>query len=49
VSEEPTTPDRIALRVTSVGEGAFSGVTTRNTAGYIFWFSPRGTVKGEDL
>jgi hypothetical protein len=41
--------DRIAVRVTLVGAGALSRVTTRNTAGNIFWISPRGTITGQDV
>ena len=41
--------DRIAVRVTFVGEGALSGPTTRNATGNISWISPRGTVTRLDI
>ena len=41
--------DRIAARATAVGTGALSGVTTRNTVGYISWISPRGTIMRLDV
>ena len=41
--------DRIAMRVSFVGEGALSGLTTRNATGNISWISPRGTVTRLDI
>lgn len=41
--------DRVALRGTLVGRGRASGVLTRQTAGFIYHFSPRGLVALQEL
>jgi hypothetical protein len=41
--------NRMALRVTLVGTGQTSGVTTRNTEGFVFYFSPRGLISRQEI
>ena len=41
--------DRVALRGTLVGRGRASGVLTRQTAGFIYHFSPRGLIALQEL